>query len=314
MSLSTCRITAEHFARLFQTRSESLDPRTVAILDRIDSSHRAPTHEEFQEYIHQYLKLLRSETIRRDDKQNYEAWLRGWTENLEAIKQAGVSEESLRPRYFRPAKFLRLDRSVIVSPNPLLEYDLFVAARTHLFLKHLSSYDTIYEIGCGSCGNVWLLSQLFPGKTIIGLDWVQPSADIANLIGTTLQRKVYGGILNMLEPAAPLDLPPNSALITIHAMEQIGIRHGPLIDCMLASRPAFVLHLEPILDFYDPCLLLDDLALWYCQKRQYLEGFLPALRAREKEGRIAIEEAYRPCLGGVWHEMSVVTWKPGRKS
>lgn len=308
------RITAEHFARLFKTRAESLDPRTRAALDRIDSSHRPPTNEELQEYIHQYLKLLRSETIRRDDKQNYEAWLRGWSENLESIKKAGVSEESLRPKYFRPMKFLRLDRSVVVSPNLFLEYDLFVAARTHLFLKYLAPYDTIYEIGCGSCGNVWLLSQLFPEKTIVGLDWVQPSADIANLIGTTLQRNVRGGILNMLEPAAPLDLPKNSALITLHAMEQIGTRHGPLLDCMLASHPAFVLHLEPVLDFYDPNLLLDDLALWYCQKRQYLEGFLPSLHDRSKAGKVIIEEAYRPGLGGVWHEMSVVTWKPGKKS
>ena len=76
--------------------------------------------------------------------------------------------------------------------------------------------------------------------------------------------------------------------MTIHALEQLGDRHGALLDWLIAARPSVVLHYEPILEFYDRANLLDYLALWYSERRRYLTGFWTALAARRDAGRIEV--------------------------
>jgi hypothetical protein len=98
--------------------------------------------------------------------------------------------------------------------------------------------------------------------------------------------------------------------VTIHALEQLGDGHGALLDWLAASRPALVLHYEPILEFYDRANLLDYLAVWYSERRRYLTGFWTELSARRHAGRIEIVDARRPGLGGVYHEASVIAWRP----
>jgi hypothetical protein len=100
-------------------------------------------------------------------------------------------------------------------------------------------------------------------------------------------------------------------VITLHAMEQLGGGFAPMLDYLLSVRPGICLHLEPIAELYDPALLFDWLALRYHEKRNYLSGFLTALRAREAEGALTIHEVRRLRFGSVFHEgYSLVVWTP----
>ena len=194
-------------------------------------------------------------------EENRAAWERGWQQNLDEARAANFAPDTLKPKYFRGHRCLRWQRGLVVSDNPQIEYDLFVLARRLLFGWYLSGIRTIYEIGSGSGNNLWLLSELFPEATIVGLDWVDLAVKLANELGKATGRKIEGRRFNMLNPAHSLRLEPGSAVVTIHSLEQLADQHGALLDWLTAARPALVLHYEPILEFYDTANLLDYLAL-----------------------------------------------------
>ncbi|MFZ5807097.1 MAG: hypothetical protein ACOY3I_07820 [Verrucomicrobiota bacterium] len=307
---ATQKMTAEEFAALFKTSAKDLPASAVKLLEGMNAEYREASREELEEYILEMAKLLRADFIVRDTQQNYEAWLKGWQENLEEAIAKGISADTVRPKYFRKSKFLRLKKDIVVSDNLFLEHELFTVIRHYLFQKYLAPYEHIYEIGCGSCQNLYMLTEMFPDKKIYGFDWVEPSKKLADLLGEKLNKPIRGGIFNMIEPPKDFSFPKNSAVITIHAMEQIGKKSEAFLDCLIKAKPELVLHHEPILEFYDENNLLDYLAKWYSQKRNYLEGYWPALQAREAKSEIEFVDAYRPYLGGIVHEASVIAWRP----
>jgi hypothetical protein len=269
------------------------------------------SEREREEYILEMLDLIRSPRIERSVEENRAAWERGWQQNLDEARAGGFTPDALKPKYFRGNRFLRWQRGLIVSDNPQIEHDLFILARRLLFGSFLPGIHTIYEIGSGSGNNLWLLSELFPEARIVGLDWVAPAAQLATELGQVTGRRIEGRQFDMLNPDRNFTLEPGAAVVTIHALEQVGDGHGALIDWLAASRPALVLHYEPILEFYDRTNLLDYLALWYSERRRYLTGFWTELSARRQDGRIEVLDARRPGLGGVYHEASVIAWRPG---
>ena len=271
--------------------------------------HPASARER-DEYVHELLEIIRSPRIERSESENRAAWERGWQQNLDDARAGGFAPHTLKPKYFRGNRFLRWQGGLVVSDNPQIEYDLFVLARRLLFGSFLSGMHTIYEIGSGSCNNLWLLSELFPHARIVGLDWVAPAVQLANELGQATGRRIEGRRFDMLNPGPAFTLQPGAAVVTIHALEQLGAGHGALLDWLAAARPARVLHYEPILEFYDRTNLLDYLALWYSERRQYLTGLWTEIAARQDAGRLEVLDARRPGLGGVYHEASVIVWRP----
>ena len=106
----------------------------------------------------------------------------------------------------------------------MLEFQLFEVVRKLLFKEFMHPYDEIHEFGCGSGGNLWLLSKLFPEKSLTGYDWAIPAVQIANKMGNDLNRKIKGRELNFFDPSINLNFSSSSALVSIHALEQIEIR------------------------------------------------------------------------------------------
>jgi SAM-dependent methyltransferase len=307
-------ITLDDFCSMFRCAPEILPKAFLETIDKTLTNYHYAGAEELSAYLLQVLKRIESPGITRSVAENKQAFEKGWTENLEALRSGKKPENALKPAYFRTTPFLRYNRSLIVSENLNIEYDLFILARIAIFTKYLAKYCYITEIGCGSCQNLLLLARLFPTAKLIGLDWTKASTGIANDLSRLLKRDIKGLVFNMLSPEK-VPLKKGSAIITIHAMEQLGKNYEALLQFILNAEPGIVVHYEPILEFYDEENLFDYVALLYSRKRNYLTDYFNRLQGLAGEGMIQILDAYRPNLGGVIHEASIIVWKPlGNKS
>lgn len=286
-------------------------PQVIAdCLEKTNAAYREAGDEEIQEYISWVSGLIDSPQIARRTQENYEAWERGWQEQSQEMVGSSITVSDLKPKYFRPGKFFRYNKGLVIPDNPHLEYDLFAIARHILFFQYLSDAGVIYELGCGSCQNLLLLHQLFPSKKLAGLDWAPSSIKIAEQLHAQVSGNISGTLFDMMRPSADVRLAGSCAVFSVHALEQLGIQHEQLLLFLLKARPDIVLHYEPILEFYDPDNIFDQLAYRYSMKRNYLSGFFTSLCRLRDAGKIEILKAYRPCLGGVIHEASVIVWRP----
>ena len=303
-------IGTDEFAHMFGFAPNALPEPFLRTIGQKNTAWRAPTRDEVEAYVFDFIRRIHTDWDERSPLENQIAFDNGWRENLQELRFGDVSLDKLKPKYFRQNKHLRYNKALIVSDNLGLEHDLFVLARQLIFAKYLSPHKTIYEFGCGSCANLLLLSELFPEKVLHGLDWSESSVNIANLLAQRMGRALSGGLLDMLAPPETMELAPNSAVLTVHALEQLGTRHGPLLQFLLRAKPGIVVNYEPIEEFYEEGNLYDYLAMLYSRKRGYLSGYYSALRELESAGKIEIIEARRPCLGGILHEASLVVWRP----
>lgn len=275
-----------------------------------DLTYRRATVGEVEAWATMVLERMHRPQARRSPAENQEAFERGWRENLEAALKEGVSADSLRPRYFRETPFLRYRHGLIVSDNKHLEHDLFTLVRRLIFTRYLADCPAIREYGCGSCGNLLLLGEMFPHKDFHALDWARASVEIAGLIAHHTGLSLVGETFDMRQPPLAEPLKEGTAILTVHALEQLGRDFLPLVNHFLTSRPRRVVHLEPILELYEPTNLYDHLAVEYSKRRGYLDGYLTTLQQFETEGRLEIIKAVRPAIGGVIHEASIIVWEP----
>lgn len=305
------RVNEHDFMRMFGLGRDELPTAFLERIREADTTWRTPTQAELEAYILDVVHRIHESGQARIPEENQEAFERGWRENFDAALEQCITPDALRPRYFRDNKYLRYNKTLIVTDNLNLEYELFTLARLLIFPKYLSPYPWVYEFGCGSCSNLLMLSDLFPDKRLCGLDWAPASVDIANLLAERMGRHIHGELFDMLNPPADFELEPESAVLTVHALEQLGERHEPWIEFLLRVRPAIVVNYEPILEFYDAANLWDYLALLYSRKRGYLSGYYTALQRLAKAGRVEILEARRSYFGGEMHEAySLIVWRP----
>ncbi|MHC4662654.1 MAG: class I SAM-dependent methyltransferase [Planctomycetota bacterium] len=304
------KIDADDFKRMFRLEDKDLGTEFRDRLSGMQTTYRPPTQSELEDYILDILSTIHSDRKARGEDENQQAFEQGWQENLEHARKEGVSVEALRPRYFRQNKYFRYNKSLVVTDNLALEYDLFYLARLLIFAKYLKPYQSIYEFGCGSCGNLLMLSEMFADKRLYGLDWAPASVAIAELLEKEKDGRISGMLFDFLNPRKDIKLEPNSAVLTVHALEQLGDRHDTWLAFLLDAKPGVVVNYEPIIEFYDTGNLYDFLAIQYSQKRGYLKEYYTALLEMEKEGRIEILDSYRPYLGGIVHEASIIVWRP----
>ena len=104
-------------------------------------------------------------------------------------------------------------------------------------------------------------------------------------------------------------LPENSAILTVHSMEQLGKNFSSFLSRLKKSNAKLIVHLEPITEFYDHDNFYDKLAYEYSLKRNYLHGYLKELRRLESKKEIEILDAFRPQIGGIVHESSIIVWR-----
>jgi len=238
-------------------------------------------------------------------------WQSEWGRVRDRVLAEGPSVETLRPDYFH-YKTLRLDGEYAFTDDPLFEHHAYIAILRLLFATYLPKAERVIDLGCGTGTSLYLLNQLGPGRELIGGDWVPESQETVNAIGAATGENIRGVHFNMqtLDGADALPF-KGAAVTTLHAMEQLGTAHQPLLDLLMAHSPTLVLHLEPVEEFYDPDNLFDQVALTHHRQREYLSGYLTRLRQLASDGRIELLAERRLYLGSTWHEAySLIVWRP----
>lgn len=240
-------------------------------------------------------------------------WERGWGEIRDRIRSLGFHPDRLRPQYFDHHRILRLEGDWIAAEDISFVYHFDNILRRAMFQRWLGDARRIVELGCGTGNSQLMLAEMFPEVELVGSDWATPSQDLVRLISQHLGRPIRATRFNMLDLSGwdDLAIDRQTTVLTVHALEQLGSSHGRLLDRLIAARPRLCVHMEPIAEFYDSTTLFDYLALRYHRHRNYLDGWLTALRGRAVSGEIELVEERRLHFGDRYHEAySVVVWRP----
>lgn len=261
-------------------------------------------------------RILQDESLAVSGAHRLDAWRRGWGEILERARAGELRYEALSPQYFK-FDVARIDGDFATLGSPRFEFALCHAFKAALYDRWLDDGGRLVDLGSGTAANLVLLARMFPNAEIVGADWAEPAVELADLVGALHGGRVRGARFDMLslEGREGLDALKDAAVVSVHAFEQLGEAWGPLLEMLVAARPALCVQVEPIAEFYDehdrPDPLLAGLGRLYHRKRGYLSGYLTALRALAREGRVEILEARRAPVGTMVHEpYGVVVWRP----
>jgi hypothetical protein len=258
-------------------------------------------------------RVIREQELRVSGDDDASIWKLGWGEVADSLKDREITTESLRPQYFRGEPTCRLFGRYVRPAATTFEYDVGLVLRRLIFDEFLDDIAATVEFGCGTGINLLLLAQQFPHMKLTGCDWAPQSRTILAQMARQMERPIEGHDFNMLTASgwAGDTIDRQTAVLTVHAMEQLGPHWRAFADHLIARRPAVVLHIEPILELYDPSSAFDDRAKRYHLKRRYLDGYYSYLMQRQRSGQSEILAARRISFGGLFHEAySVIAWRP----
>jgi SAM-dependent methyltransferase len=238
-------------------------------------------------------------------------WEMSWADTAARYDAAGEEIDALEPSFIGGTKEIRLRGDYAVPVAPKFEFNWFRVLRLWLFRRYISGAPQVYEFGCGSGFNLVAMARLAPEARFVGLDWAESAVALINRVAAKHALSLSGRRFDFFHPDPDLKLEPGSVVTTFCALEQTGERCGAFVDWLMTRRPRLVVSMEPIVDFYDPESLFDDMVLRYHGHRQYLSGYLGRIKALSESGRCELVAARRLFMGSLYHEgYSLLIWKP----
>lgn len=300
--------------------SLGLSPETI--LDVIDYKkwpnlkYELIQREEREELILFILKSLNETNLRIVGENDNSIWEKGWEEITSLVERIpNFNVELLTPQYFEKHNILRFSGEYIRPGNPDFIYQYDQILRKAIFSHYLSHYKRIIEIGCGTGTSQILLTEIFKNKEkeLVGADWAVASQRLLMTLNQKLNLNLIPVNFNMftMQGHKHLNFDKETAVLTVHALEQLGGTFKPFLHFLLESGPALCVHIEPIKEFYEVDKLFDYLALKYHEKRNYLGNWLTELRKLESLGRLKILHQKRLGFGDRFHEAySLIVWEP----
>lgn len=305
------RLGVDEFASLFGTPTAALPEAARRTIAEADFSFRVLDGVARDRVLLDVFRRIDSGQLSLAGPDGRPRWESGWGENLAAFVQSGGDVAGLVPRYIRPGQPLRLAQHYVDVVDPQFELNWYRVFRAWLVQTHLTGFDHIFEFGCGSGHNLPVLARANAGARVVGLDWADASCEIAERLRAATGLRIEGRRFDFFHPDAALEIPDNSAVLTVGALEQTGTDHVAFIDFLVRKRPRLCVHVEPIVEWYDADDLVDYAAIRFMQVRRYLAG-LPATLARlEAEGKIEILTERRAHFGSLFIEgYSQLMWRP----
>ena len=297
------------FARIFGIDSKDMSPACIASIRTNDFRHVVLSGRKREDVLLRVIKAVDAGELSISGRQKQPQWERGWAENLSEFRQTGDIAR-LIPKFVRRNEIVRLDGEYCQPLNPDFETAFVTALRVFLFERYFRDAQHIFEFGCGTGLNLVALAKMFPDKALHGLDWAESSRTILRELSALFGGRLHGYLFDMFNPDSAVDIPSGSAVFTIGTMEQLGQDFEAFLQFLLHKRPKVCIHIETFYELYDSGNLFDYVALRYLERRNWLRGYLPRLRALEASGAIEIVECRRT-FGSLFHDgYSYLVWRP----
>ena len=301
------KLSVEDYKELWGDLSDPIKKRIAAF----DSSVRYLDQKERDAIILNVLNKIDSPLTTLAGRESKDKWTKGWGENLKEFVDGGYDLKKLVPKYVRPNQVVRFKGDYAMPADPEFELHYYDIYRRWLFETYIKGEKTVYEFGCGSGYNVPVLCEMFPEKEVHGLDWVVPSKDIVDALAKKFGYNAHGHVFDMATPDTSFKLKPGSAVVAIGALEQMGTNFKPFVDYLLSQKPSIFIHVDSMLELYDPKNLSDFLAIKFDMKRKYLEEYIPYIHQLEKKGVIEIITEKHIPIGSLYHDgYSLAVWRP----
>jgi hypothetical protein len=297
-----------------QTRIENilslkLDSESIEQLTNADLQYDELSQKEMETYLIHYIDVLTAD-ITQSGEHRINEWERGWNENLENFNKTGNIDE-LIPKYHGKKRFVRWHGRMVNPHKPDFDYKLHMLIVDAILKKYMNNVDNIFEFGCGPAYHLLRLQKYFPNKKLFGADWTVASQQVIKNINSVFKTDITGFNFNFFTPNYDIDIPKNSGIYTVAALEQVGEKFKDFVEFLIKKNPTICVHFEPIDELLDNTCLLDNLTIKYFRKRRYLNGFLPYLRELQMQGKIEILDERRTYTGSYFIEgHSLVVWKP----
>ena len=188
----------------------------------------------------------------------------------------------------------------------------YMCIRHSVLSTYFKNIQIIYEFGCGNGWNLRAAHQLYPFKQMVGLDWANSAIKELNRLGRLKTGGwIRGRQFDFFDPDYDLKLEPGSAVWTVGALEQTGQHWGPFLEYLLANKPAICVHVEPIVEWYDPKNPVDATAIAYHLARNYWQGFPSRMEDLARQGKVEILQKQRSYVGSKYLEgYSLFVWRP----
>jgi len=304
-------LSLEDFTESLGSRAkEEVPTPTVELFNRFDF--------RFKELSLDESKLLSTEVSQRIEKgftavgpERIRIWADAWTEVRDRFVSNNFDLAELEPQFVGASRHLRWKGRYILPDRKGFELDFFKCLRNYLFHRYLVGFGRIVELGSGSGFNVIECAKLFPDVDVVGVDWSQAAVDILNHYQKWSGLRLMGELFDFFAPAGSILCTPNTAVMTFCAFEQVGDRYMNILDFMLKSKVRRVVHVEPTLEYYNPGLSFDALAIKYHEHRKYLTGYFSRLFELERGGVIRILDTQRTGFGSLYNECYTFhVWEP----
>ena len=289
----------------------SLSPALQEQCLKADLRYEEISDQERDSYILEVVEALNHNYLSAVGVHRLPEWEAGWAENLEAFKRTR-NPESLVPGYHGKHRLLHWKQCIIRPLVPHFDYLIHCILVDWAVETYLSHVDAFYEFGCGPAYHLLRARRYNPKARLVGLDWAKASqSTISAIVALGIETNLEGRNFNLYDPDYSLNFAPNSGILTVAALEQVGERFEPFLQFLLQKKPAICVHLEPIDELMNQKHLIDRLSVLYCRKRNYLNGFLTRLRQLQDQGKVNIYREQRTYTGSFFIEgHSLVVWSP----
>ena len=225
---------------------------------------------------------------RKDD------WEEGWSR----------TNNGYIPGYFGKYPVIRLNREFYKSKNDAFEYKSLCGLQNYIFKNYLGNFSNIYEFGCGTGHNLFRVRGVNQDANLYGLDWTESGVARVNDLPLT---KTEGILFDMFNPDLNFEFKPDSAVLTVASMEQLGQDYHAFVDFLISKSPSVIVHIEPIPELLDRNNLLDYLSIKYMEKRNYLKGYLDYITSHKDTELVYVDRSY---VGSLFIDgYSVIVWK-----
>jgi hypothetical protein len=307
--LNSNKITVELFCEISGIQISDLTPYFINKIANHNLLFNFINKNQEENFIYEYKKIIFEDDLKKSGPARHDDWEFGWNENLEIYKN-NSSEISLIPKYMKKSNFFRINGKLAESNNEYFEYILTRLHHQAIALKFLKEFYFIYEFGCGTGINLISFNEVLPSKKYIGLDWCESSKNIINEVNKNNQLNLKFENFNFFKPRK-INFEKNSAVCTIASLEQVGEEFKNFIDLLVEEKPGIVIHIEPIIEWYNMDSILESLSFHYHKKRGYLDGILRYLEDLESKKIITILQKFKTQFGESRHNpFSLIVWKP----